>query len=609
LSSIVLSSFGARAETLSQTRDWKKLLHWESDLLGFKSSQADGQDFFLAKDGSKNLESELQATLEALRRDDDTRCRFPARWLFLKAHYPELDSADYLDRCEKFREFRDGLAARSATLIFSSYYLNAPASAFGHTFLRLNKAGHDVPDSQKRELLDAGINYGAVQTTDNPLIYPFFGLAGLFRGEYARLPYYFKVREYGDFESRDLWGYDLELSQEEVDRLVAHVWELGHTYFAYYYLTENCSYHMLTLLEAAAPRLRLTDRMPAWTIPSETIRVLHAEPGLVRQVNYRPSMRSVFQSRAEGLDRGERAWVERLAVENPAPALQDFQQSLIARTAQIRILEAAGDLIDYRHPSKTVTGEDRGAWSDAKLKLLGARAKLGLGDLHKVPVPLDEQPHLGHPSRRWGLRYVDSKTVGADFRFALRDRFDPLWGYPQGSTLELLKFSTSYATEPKDFRLDEFTVFSASTLNTFTYFDKKASWRAKLTTRRESLWDCGDCRPFGLELGIGTHHLLSKDAGLRFTFLAETDLMLSGSFRYNSAAFVGPYVEVSRKTYDPFGFALFYTGRWQLMKDLPYKDRYGVKIFWDLGRRFQLHGEFKREGSARLWDVGFHHYF
>jgi hypothetical protein len=45
------------------------------------------------------------------------------------------------------------------------------------------------------------------------------------------------------------------------------------------------------------------------------------------------------------------------------------------------------------------------------------------------------------------------------------------------------------------------------------------------------------------------------------------------------------------------------------MKDLPYKDRYGVKIFWDLGRRFQLHGEFKREGSARLWDVGFHHYF
>jgi hypothetical protein len=34
-------------------------------------------------------------------------------------------------------------------------------------------------------------------------------------GEYSLMPYYRKVKEYGDFESRDLWEYELNLSPEE----------------------------------------------------------------------------------------------------------------------------------------------------------------------------------------------------------------------------------------------------------------------------------------------------------------------------------------------------------------------------------------------------------
>ena len=36
---------------------------------------------------------------------------------------------------------------------------------------------------------------------------------GGFRGEYAKMPYYFKVREYADYESRDIWEYPLNLTQ------------------------------------------------------------------------------------------------------------------------------------------------------------------------------------------------------------------------------------------------------------------------------------------------------------------------------------------------------------------------------------------------------------
>ena len=69
------------------------------------------------------------------------------------------------------------------------------------------------------------------------------------------LPYFYKVREYNDYESRDLWEYDLNLSPRAVAMLVAHLWELGSTYFDYFYLSENCSYHSLAVLGVAEPSL------------------------------------------------------------------------------------------------------------------------------------------------------------------------------------------------------------------------------------------------------------------------------------------------------------------------------------------------------------------
>ncbi|HEY5678025.1 MAG TPA: DUF4105 domain-containing protein, partial [Myxococcales bacterium] len=111
------------------------------------------------------------------------------------------------------------------TLVFSSYYLNNPASAFGHTFLRLNKAAA-AQSGRRFELVDSGIDYAATADTHNAILYAFKGLTGLFQGHWNNYPYFYKVREYADYESRDLWEYDLDLTPQETARLVAHLWEL-----------------------------------------------------------------------------------------------------------------------------------------------------------------------------------------------------------------------------------------------------------------------------------------------------------------------------------------------------------------------------------------------
>jgi len=43
------------------------------------------------------------------------------------------------------------------------------------------------------------------------------------------MPYYLKVREYNDMENRDVWEYELNLSPEEIDRLLMHTGSSGRS--------------------------------------------------------------------------------------------------------------------------------------------------------------------------------------------------------------------------------------------------------------------------------------------------------------------------------------------------------------------------------------------
>src|SRR5205814_8251235 len=95
--------------------------------------------------------------------------------------------------------------------------------------------------------------FAAVADTSNAMLYALARPVGSCRGEFVARPYFYKVREYADFESRDLWEYELALDGRKLALLVAHLWELGQTWFDYYYATENCSYQILGALEAADP--------------------------------------------------------------------------------------------------------------------------------------------------------------------------------------------------------------------------------------------------------------------------------------------------------------------------------------------------------------------
>jgi len=513
----------AHAQHLADEAQWLRLGHYRRGATGGWSSGVSGPPFFQSRDGSSNPSAELDATLAGFFAADPAdakaqhpQCQFPARlaWLASRLH---LDPNRLpLKDCPRFEEFFGRLRARSVTFVFSSYYLNNPSSAFGHTFLRVNKT--DAATAGKRwELLDYGVDYSATVDTDNAVAYAFKGLTGLFQGHFNYYPYFYKVREYNDSESRDLWEYDLNLTPDQVALLVAHLWELGSSWIDYYYLTDNCSFEVLTLLEAANPQLDLVSKVGTVVVPVDTIKALFAYPNLVREAHFRPSLRRQFDVRAERLSAAEADALQTVARTPSAPMPTGLDTNAAAR-----VLDAAMDLVEFKDAKGILFGTDPDAMQREHL-LEERRAALAVpSEDVAVPVPTD-RPEQGHDSTRVGAAAGYSNTRGAfatyDFRLALHDLVDPPAGYPELSQIEFLPTRVRFFPDANRWWLEDFSFVQVISLNSVDRFNYLPSWNASFgaTTVRDG--GCDACLAGALRLGGGLAHRFGRGFLTAFAFL------------------------------------------------------------------------------------------
>lgn len=483
----------ARALKLSDSRPWHKLLHYRLGTLGRGflgggyMSDADSPEFFLSPRGKVDPQAELEATLRALLAplpaagvagaqaelaDEHALCRFPARFMFLRSALAIDLRRLPLTRCPAAEKFLSELSASSVTLIFSAYYLNNPASMFGHTFLRFNKSS-PLATAERRELLDYGIDYSADVDTSNALLYALKGLFGLFPGTFKRIPYYYKVRAYNDYESRDLWEYELTLSAAQLALLSAHLWELGHTYFSYYYLSENCSFHILSLLEAANPDLALLSGLTSPVVPADTIKRLYANPGLVRRVSFRPSLRHQFDARVRSLDESQRDLVEALAADADHPLPKNLPPQ-----AAIATLDAAADLVDVLY-ARELLNKREGEIARRKQRLLERRAELRVPSQPlRIEPPLSEAPERGHGSGRVAFgaaRAGGDYAASLEFRLALHDLADATPGFPELAAIEFMRARVQLWI-PERVELEDASLMRVTSLTPQGRFDRKVSW-------------------------------------------------------------------------------------------------------------------------------------
>lgn len=470
----------AKVRQLATSPVWLNLLHYKRHpLTGQVRSLADDPAFFAAADGARNAQAELDATLARFFEDisetpttQSAQCRYRARFVWLSA---QLGFDERLPRanCARFDTWRAAMNPQGLTLIYASAYLNSPASMYGHTMFRVDQAGQ----RPSTETLAYTLSYAADGDSNDGLGIGFAvkGLMGLYPGLFSSTPYYLRVREYSDLENRDIWEYQLDLSAPEIDMVLAHAWELGSVRFDYFFFDENCSYHILSLLDVARPSLQLTDQFVWHTIPIDTVKAAMALPGLVKQVRYRPSQLSLLQARADTLNPLQLQWAKELSLGTQTLATLNEQTRSPQEAAQV--LEFSDLYLSYQQVAGGVAQKD----ADERLHALRlARSSHPTVAAATPPTPAT-RPDQGHGSARLALAYGQHNQqpfVEVGLRPALHDLLDPEAGYARGAQIAFGEVSARLY-EHEHAEVERVDFIHIASLSPRTALFQPKSWRVR----------------------------------------------------------------------------------------------------------------------------------
>ena len=472
----------AEQQQLWKYSEWLNLLHYEGE--GNSSddyvSQVVDQVFFLTDDGANDPKSELKAALTGIFDttaidDANIQCRFVARsdWLREKLNIDGSTLAKV--HCAKYLQWRENVQPQQVTLIFPTYHLNSPSSMYGHTLLRLDP-GKDKGESK---WLSVAVSFGAnIPDGENSILYTYRGLAGGYRGLFITDHYYKKIQEYNRIEHRDIWEYQLNLTPEETERMVRHIWEIQDINFEYYFFDENCSYRLLELLEVARPGIELTDEYIVAAIPIDTVKSINRS-GLIENIEYRPARATVLSYMLEQMPEDHHELVIQLSED--IDTLQDPAFTRLSEEERRNIIETAYKFLRYQQSDND---QDR-AVDKRSFQLLKVRNSYPASSKTVVPAPVS--PENGHNSKRASFAFgkrLDNYYGEFGFKMSFHDLEDNAEGFLHGASINIASLQIR-AEENEGISLYKLDVIDIFSLAPRTAFFKPMAWRVYTGFERE----------------------------------------------------------------------------------------------------------------------------
>ncbi len=554
-----------RDRQLWKHRNWQVLLHYSPSIFGENdNSLIDDQNFFLSPVGKRSAQAELEATLRLLFKpeinpDEAIVCRFPARTAWLvkelgidKRQLPSI-------RCLKLENWLKNINAASVTLVFPVSVLNSPASMFGHTFLRFDRKAKKWPD-----LLAWTVSYAARSDRERGLGFALKGLLGGYQGWFSMTPYYDRVKEYSDIESRDIWEYQLAFDENEVHLLLLHLWELLPVYSDYFFIDENCAFQLLTLLQAARPSLDLTSQFRWDAAPAETVRAVTEIPGLLKNVNFRPSTRQIIVARAGQMTRGEQNVARQLA--SGQISISHKQLSHRSLESKTKILELAHDYAAYLESASKKNRPQLNLGLSAHQtqrqsvlhQLLAVRSQLALKPQQPEIIPPQYRPDQGHSGHRIGFRYGFEdplQFLQLDFRWAYHDAFDPSSGYLKGAQLEFFKPMVRFYLNRERVQFEGIDLVKIISTPAYNNFIQPFSWELSAAVKRYRFNQ--DLRPLmgDFKAGLGISYLFQEDTLV--SFFANVNAKISSEFDQYIGLAGGARMEVNTAITDDWQLGFY----------------------------------------------------
>ena len=510
---------------ISQHPVWHKLVLYEPAKNGVKSA-IHSESFFLSPVGNSNPLVELQATLQAfsMPATDDpnhhAQCRFRGRFLWLR-DYSGLDLSNVEEfECPDYKQWSYNDDVESMSIVFATGYLGNPASYYGHTLLKFNTA--KSPGYTKLE--DVSVNFGAiVPEGDGPLPYVIKGLLGGYDAGFSHIRFYFHNHNYGENELRDLWEYELNLSRQEAQLIVAHAWEVLNKEYTYYFLDKNCAYRMAELLEVV-DGLSIQRQDSHWYMPQSLVQRIgvtkfRQEP-LVKSIQYYPSRQTRLYKRYDSLDQNQKDLLH--AVVADIAQLEGASFSKLSIEGKYQVLDTLMDYYQYRRDG----GEEGVDIYSRHYRLVLAKRFSLVGGAADPLFKSTNAPHLGRsPSMvRYGIAH-NSKLGSVQtlsIRPAYYDSLDAEEGHIANAQLSMMEmdFGLLHNSQSLYLRsLDLINIESISNQRTGLPADNGRAWKIKVSIEQAFL-DCKNCLTpklqgdIGMGAPIGKRLFISTYAGL-----------------------------------------------------------------------------------------------
>ncbi len=532
----------AMEQELYRDRYWHILLHYRTTSTGTESL-IDDPKFFLAEDGKRNPQTELEATIRSFFEKSEKNkkhsvCRFVARFEWLKSMLPFNETQLTFNECTDFNRILAEINPATASLIFPTSHMNSPASMFGHTLLT-------VDTENQSKLVSYAINYAAVTEETFGPAFAVKGLFGFYKGYFSILPYYTKLQEYSDIDHRDIWEYSLNLTVEEIRRMLLHVYELNEIYSHYFFFDENCSYILLFLLEAARPELHLIDQCKWWVVPLDTVKLVKAN-GLDTSVNFRPSKTTKIRHIANlTSEEGQRVAIS-IAEGKLEP--HNLHTRLLDSIDKIRAADLAIAYLQYRYTQKELSKE---SYLSIFLPALESRSSLGDNDMDRPEIAAPTPPGRGHLPGRLSLAAGfgdDGFFQKIKFRPVNHELLDDDKGYRKGAQIEFIDTAFRYYPEDNNLELNYLDVIDITSISPRDKFFQPVSWKVATGWTRKIMSDENENIVTYLKAGGGVAYDVDL-VGLWYGMLV-TDIDLGNDLDQNYAIGAGIETGIIRNVGD-----------------------------------------------------------
>ena len=467
-----------QTQNLAQDKSWRRLLYILDDKDGLfnqtgDQSLIDSPSFFLADNGRQDAAAELDAMLVAIAQQidnptqDSVLCHFPARvnWL---AEALNIDKQSIQADCPELEEWMTRLDPEQLSIMFAEEYLDNPISAFAHTLLRIDSKTSAADFNQINQAY--AFNDTVDGDADDPFVlYAIKSINGRYNNIIEIDPYPQKLADYLKNDERDTWTYQLALTPNEVQQIIAHIWETKDLKLPYYFTTDNCASEILRLIDVVRPQQSLLSQLPYVVVPSDVVNLLNKEH-LLASSRYTPSDSSVRQAQL-----------------NQVKAEQTKSAQAKLRNDSRRQIELSAKL-GYGEIDKTDT-------QTIKSKMLNPASSLSAEAQTLLTLPIraaDNNPLDRHPmqraqigvGQRGGSNYID---VG--LRAGFHDTLDYDSGYPQFFDLEGVKATLRFYNNDKDtnhkrVELQNLTLVRGRSFNPVNTAQSGSTWGASLEAKQ-----------------------------------------------------------------------------------------------------------------------------